>query len=237
MELLIFQNHPCEDAALAGDVFTDLGWTQRVVQCHRGERPDAGPAGDALLVLGGPMNVYEEAQYPFLAWETEWIREWAQAGRPMLGLCLGAQLLSKALGGKVTANPVREIGHYTVALTRDGKKDPVFQGFLPEFPVVQWHGDTFTIPEGAVWLAGSALCQYQAMRYKHAIGLQFHLEIGRVKMSAWIDAYCKPQEHAGIDVPTLLLGFEQREAVYAGACRRLIENFCRYDCGGESGAS
>lgn len=234
MRLLVFQNHPCEDAALAGEVFSGLGWELSVVDCHGGQRP-AKPDADALLVLGGPMNVYEEEKYPFLRWETEWIRDWAAAGRPCLGLCLGAQLLSKALGGRVTANPVREIGHFQVELTEEGCRDSLFEGFSRRFDVVQWHGDTFSIPPGGVHLASSDLCVHQAFRYKRAIGLQFHLEIGRDKMAAWVREYVHDPVEQGVDVRGLLAGFAQREFGYAETCRRLVLNFCRHECGMEGG--
>jgi GMP synthase-like glutamine amidotransferase len=215
---------------MAGTAFTDLGWNLRVVNCWEHAAPPSGLGGDALLVLGGPMNVDETARYPFLAWETDWIRDWALAGRPMLGICLGAQLLAKALGGVVTRNRAPEIGHFTVALTREGRMDPLFSGFPREIQVVQWHSDTFSIPSGSTRLAGSALCDNQALRFRHAIGLQFHLEIGRAKMAAWVNEYAADAAQTGVNVTRLLLDFREREANYARNCRLLVENFDRFEC-------
>ena len=231
MKILVFQNYPCEDAAMAGTAFEEYGADIEVVDCFNSKRPPDA-RGDALLVLGGPMNVYEEEKYSFLKWETEWIRNWAEEGRPMLGLCLGAQLLSKATGGKVTKNAVPEIGHCEVSLTDAGLQDPLFSGIRNPVPVVQWHQDTFSVPSGGILLATAEKCTNQAFRIYRAIGLQFHLEIGRDKMSAWIDEYVRNPNEEGIDVEGILGDFAGKETVYANTCRTLIKNFLRYDVSG-----
>lgn len=228
MKLLIFQNYPCEDAALAGAAFEEYGMDIEVIDCYHSKRPPDAE-GDALLVLGGPMNVYEEGKYAFLKWETEWIRDWAEDGRPMLGLCLGAQLLSKAAGGKVTQNPAREIGHFEVCLTKAGLEDPLFMGIRNPIPVVQWHQDTFSIPPGGILLATSETCKNQAFRIYRAIGLQFHLEINREKMAAWIHEYVNDSDKQGIDTTGILDDFAGKEIIYDNVCRTMIRNFIRYE--------
>lgn len=132
---------------------------------------------DWLVIMGGPMNVYQEAEYPWLAEEKAFIKRAADKGKPIIGLCLGAQLLCCVLGGKVTRNPHKEIGWFPVTLTREARSLPLFS-FLPESPVVfQWHGDTFSIPPGALRLAGSEACKNQAFMYGERIfAFQFHLE-------------------------------------------------------------
>lgn len=230
MKILIFQNHACEDAATAGAIFEEHGAELEIIECFhsRNKRPpDAN--GDALLVLGGPMNVYEDQKYPFLKWETDWIRTWAEEGRPMLGLCLGAQLLSVATGGKVTKNPIQEIGHFEVQITGAGREDPIFSGMKSPLPVIQWHTDTFSVPPGGTLLATGTECVNQAFRIYRAIGLQFHLEIGREKMSAWIQEYVRNPAEEGINTGEILSGFSAREATYEKVCRTLIKNFIRYD--------
>lgn len=150
---------------------------------------------DAILILGGPMNVYEENKYPFLKDEDKLIKEAIKKNIPTLGICLGAQLIAKAAGAKVTKNIVRqlhqkEIGWYKIHLTDAGKNDPVFKGIGESFDVFQWHGDTFGIPEKAALLATAELCTNQALKVgKNIYGLQFHMEVTEDMIYKWIDTY------------------------------------------------
>jgi GMP synthase (glutamine-hydrolysing) len=131
-----------------------------------------------IVFLGGPMNVYEEDRYPFLRDEDLFIKEAIQRGKSVLGICLGAQLIAKALGSKVLKAPIEEIGWYDVSLTKIGSNDPLFSNLPKKFPVFQWHEDTFEIPEKAKLLAISDSVLHQAFRYgENAYGLQFHLEV------------------------------------------------------------
>lgn len=143
-----------------------------------------------IIILGGPMSVYEEDKYPFLRKEDIFIKESIKKEKSILGICLGAQLIAKALGAKVFKAPVKEIGWYKVSLTVDGLKDPIFSGFPPEFNVFQWHGDTFEIPDGAKWIAASSPVTNQAFRYgRNVYGLQFHLEVTEQMIDEWIKTY------------------------------------------------
>jgi len=132
---------------------------------------------DWLVIMGGPMGVYDEFQYPWLKTEKEFIRKAIDAGKAIVGICLGAQLIAEVLGAKVVANKHKEIGWFPVELTPDGSASSLF-GFLPDrFTAFHWHGDTFNLPEGAVHLARSKGCENQAFLYKdRVLGLQFHLE-------------------------------------------------------------
>lgn len=132
---------------------------------------------DGLFVLGGPMNVYEEGRHPWLAAEKTFIAEIVSAGKPILGICLGAQLLAVVLDGAVAANPRSEIGWFPVELTREGREAPLFREFPAEFPAFHWHRDRFSIPPGAVHVASTETCAEQAFVYgDRVVGVQFHLE-------------------------------------------------------------
>jgi len=143
-----------------------------------------------IILLGGPMNVYEEDRYPFLKNEDLFIKEAIQRGKSILGICLGAQLIAKALGAKVFKAPVKEIGWYDVSLTKIGSNDPLFSNFPKIFPVFQWHEDTFEIPKAGKLIATSSPIPHQAFRYgENAYGLQFHLEVTEDMIQEWMETY------------------------------------------------
>ncbi len=135
---------------------------------------------DWLIVLGGPMNVYEHDRYPWLAREKRFIGEALHGEKVVIGICLGAQLLANVLGAKVMRNPGLEIGWHTVEKTEQASRSAL-SGFFPErFPAFHWHGDTFEIPHGAVHLARSQACENQAFAFgSRVVAFQFHLESTR----------------------------------------------------------
>ena len=118
-----------------------------------------------LVLLGGPMNVYEEDLYPFLRGEDLFIKESIQRGKWILGVCLGAQLIAKALRAKVFKAPLKEIGWYRISLTEEGSRDSLFSSLPKTFPVFQWHEDSFEIPDGGKLIATSTPVIHQAFRY------------------------------------------------------------------------
>jgi len=139
------------------------------------------------------MNVYEEDRFPFLREEDLFIKESIQRGKRVLGICLGAQLIAKALGAKVFKAPEKEIGWYDVSLTEEGSRDPWFASFPKVFRVFQWHEDTFEIPKRAKLLATSTAVPNQAFRYgENAYGLQFHLEVTPEMIRDWVNEYGDP---------------------------------------------
>ncbi len=141
----------------------------------------------ALVVMGGPMNVYEEDKYPFLAEEDHYLREAIKRRVPYLGVCLGAQLLAKALGAKVYKARQEEIGWSEVTMMPKAGSDPLFGALgLERIKVLQWHGDTFDLPEGSAHLASSLLVPNQAYAVdRRFYGLQFHLEVKRSMLEDW----------------------------------------------------
>jgi GMP synthase (glutamine-hydrolysing) len=155
-----------------------------------------------IVFLGGPMNVYEEDLYPFLRDEDLFIKEAIQRGKSILGICLGAQLIVKALGAKVFKAPVKEIGWYDVSLTRIGSRDPLFSNLPKTFSVFQWHEDTFEIPKSAKLIATSSPVPRQAFRYGEKVyGLQFHLEVTEEMICEWMETY--EEEFKGLQSPKL----------------------------------
>ncbi len=133
---------------------------------------------DWLIVLGGPMGVYDEADYPWLKEEKTFIGEAIRQAKVVVGICLGAQLIAEVLGAKVYPNGQKEIGWFPVQLTATAGEQALFQAFPAEMTVFHWHGDAFDLPPGATLLASSAVCRNQAFRYGHyVLGLQFHLEV------------------------------------------------------------
>ena len=142
-----------------------------------GEIPAADMDYDMLVVMGGPMNIYEEDKYPWLAKEKRYIDKAIAAKKSVLGICLGAQLIADVLGARVYKNSHREIGWHPVTLTPEAKNTTVFNGLPEKFTAFHWHGDTFDIPSGAIRTAKSKACPNQAFEYDNrVIGLQFHLE-------------------------------------------------------------
>ena len=155
--------------------------------------PGALPAQegfDVLVIMGGPMNVYEHDEYPWLPAEKDFIRTAISGGKKVLGICLGGQLMAAALGGEVTKARFAEIGWHQVELTAAGRELEVFAHFPERFTTLQWHGDTFSIPSGAVHAASSEAVPNQAFVLDggRVVGLQFHLEETRETLGELLEA-------------------------------------------------
>ncbi len=161
------------------------------ILCLGRDEPLPKPDGFThIVLLGGPMNVYEEDRYPFLKNEDLFIKEAIQRGKSVLGICLGAQLIAKALGAKITKAPSKEIGWYDVSLTKEASRDPLFSSLPKTLPVFQWHEDTFEIPKSGKLLATSVPIPTQAFRYgDNAYGIQFHLEVTEEMIEEWMEMY------------------------------------------------
>ncbi|WP_419770979.1 MAG: type 1 glutamine amidotransferase [Candidatus Marinarcus sp.] len=178
MRIHYLQHVPFENPGSILEWAIKNGHTLTSTQMYKDEPLPQQKDFDWLIVMGGPMNIYEEDIYPWLAAEKIFIKESITHKKILMGLCLGGQLIADVLGGKVTKNPHKEIGWFGVRLTEIAKSSPLFSFFPLEPTVFQWHGDTFSIlPEGAELLASSDACEHQAFVYdKRVFGFQYHLE-------------------------------------------------------------
>ncbi len=144
---------------------------------------------DWLIVMGGPMGVYDDDLYPWLKVEKDFLKEAISANKVVLGICLGSQLIANVLGCKIFSNKHKEIGWFDVELTPEGKHHFLFDGAPETFKVFHWHGDTYKLPEGATHLAFSTACTSQAFSFSdQVLGLQFHLEITPDSLLGMLDA-------------------------------------------------
>jgi GMP synthase-like glutamine amidotransferase len=155
---------------------------------HLGD-PLPDPASiDLAVITGGPMSIHDEAEYSWLATEKQWIRQLLAQGTPLLGICLGAQLIADALGADVQPMGHQEIGWFPIHRTPEAAGHPVLNGIPDPATVLHWHGDRFDIPAHTVRLWESDLCDNQAFVSPQVLGLQFHLEMGREELRPLIEA-------------------------------------------------
>ena len=187
MDVLVLQHIACEPPGVYEDVLHQQGAALTRIEVDAGEAlPDAREF-DAIVAMGGPMSANDDAELPWLRDEKAFVAAAVRAGTPFWGVCLGVQLLAASLGARVYAGDDPEVGVLPVELTDEGRRDPVFSALPPAVPALQWHGDTFDLPEGAVRLAGSDAYPNQAFRFEKAYGVQFHLEVSREMAREWMD--------------------------------------------------
>ena len=199
--VLVFQHVAFEILGTLNPLLKSAGMRIRYV--NFGRDPDARPNLDGyegLVVLGGPMNVDQIDRFPHLRTEIEAIQDALDRDIPVLGICLGAQLIARALGAPVGPAVQKEIGWYDVSVSDPGREDPLLSGFEPTERIFQWHGDTFDLPHGAVHLASSDLCANQAFRYGDKVyGFQFHLEVDAPLIERWLSIPVHRAEIAALD--------------------------------------
>ena len=224
-KLLVFQHVAHEILGTLDPLLRSYGFRNRYYNFDR--VPDAQPRLDGyhgLIVLGGPMNVDQTDTHPHLEAEVRAIRQAIERDIPVLGICLGAQLIAKALGSAVSANPQKEIGWYDVAVSEEGSRDPLFAHFEAGEKIFQWHGDTFAIPAGAVQLASSESCANQAFRYGDRVyGLQFHLEVDQALVERWLGMPVHQQEIASLDGQVCLEQIRSDTAEHIDRLRQLSD--------------
>jgi GMP synthase (glutamine-hydrolysing) len=192
MRVVVFRHVPFEGLGLIQPVLEEHGISLDFPDLFhpRATLPDISTAA-GLILMGGPMSANDDL--PYLRQELEVIRQSVERRQPVLGVCLGSQLIAKALGGRVYPNPVKEIGWFDVHLTDSGRHDPVLSALDSSETLFHWHGETFDLPPGAEWLAYSDACRHQAFRVgPNVYGLQFHLEVTPEMIADWCsqDANC-----------------------------------------------
>ena len=213
MDVLVLQHIACEPPGVFEDVLVERGARIHRVELDEGEPlPDSGATFDAIVAMGGPMSVNDEAVHPWLVDEKRLIREAVRGGLPFFGACLGVQLLASSLGARVVAGETPEVGVLPVYATAAAHDDPVFAGLDWPRPTFQWHGDTFDLPEDATLLATSPAYPNQAFRVgDRAYGVQFHLEVTDAMADEWA---LVPEYRASADA-----------ALGAGGLDRLLADF------------
>jgi len=214
MNTLIIKNASAEGPGTIGDFLLANRISHSILDLEHGEKlPDLRPYTH-VVIMGGPMAVYEMDQVPYLRQEAALIEQAITSGKHVLGVCLGSQLLAHVLGAKVYPGGLKEIGWDEVSFTDEGMADPLMSRLAVEgrttAQVFQWHGDTFDLPKGAVLLASSGLYRHQAFRFSDRVyALQFHIEVtpgivfGWLKHETTVDLKAIDERSKEISVPYL----------------------------------
>ena len=199
--VLVIQNAAPEATGTIGEELTRNQIASHTFHPYSGEPlpPELGGAC-GLVIMGGPMGVYQEDRHPFLRGELKLIEDALRNRKPILGVCLGSQLLAKALSAVVKKGVRKEIGWYPVWLSQEAEHDPLWIGASPQFTAFHWHGDQYPTPSGAAPLAHSELTSCQAFRYERsAYGLLFHLEVAEPQIRAMVDVFADELSEASLD--------------------------------------
>ena len=236
--VMVIRHVPHKGLGLLSDVLNRYGLVYQYVEMYQNPPPAFRPEHLAgLIVMGGPMNVDQTDRWPMLLDEVRWLTQALNEGLPVLGICLGGQLLAKTLGAKVYPGPRKEIGWYEVEMTAEAAGDPLLGSFDLAVTVFQWHGDMFDLPREAVHLARGADVSHQAFRYgKSAYGLQFHLKVTEAMLANWLANprmraelseldYVDPEEilrRAPEELPDMLAVGERVFSPFAGICHERV---------------
>ena len=198
-QCLVMQHVAFEDLGTFAPVLEEKGFAIRYCPVDEPPTEEEWLAADLAVVLGGAIGVYDQVLYPFLKDEKDLIRKRLESQKPLLGICLGAQLIASVLKSRVYPGKGKEIGWGVVELTEAGRKSPL--RFLDGYrPVLHWHGDTFDLPEGAELLASTPVTPHQAFRMgNHVLALQFHPEVDADKLERWFVGHACELARAAID--------------------------------------
>lgn len=205
-KVYVLQHVDCEKPGLILQALETRGFEPEYVRGYRGQTvPREMGEAAGLVIMGGPMGVYENHRYPFLNDEMRVIENALQNQKPVLGVCLGSQLLAAALGAAVTKGRQKEIGWFPVTLSAAAKDDAFWQGVSRTFTALHWHGDVFELPRGAACLASSALTGQQAFRFgKNAYGILFHIEPTAETLRGMAEAFPEELSEAGTSAQKII---------------------------------
>jgi len=226
--MILFIKHiAIEGPGTLGEFFNNqTTWKTKIVELEKEEALPSLDECEAVISLGGPMNVYETRKYPFLEKEENFFKLALEKQIPILGICLGAQLLAKVCGSKIKKANNKEIGWHKVSLTEDGRQDNLFSSVPSKFDVFQWHEDMFELPKGALLLAESQDCPNQAFRFgKNAYGLQFHIEVTPEMIETWVNIY--KEEAKRFNAQEILLESYKTKEVFRRQADIIYFNFAR----------
>jgi GMP synthase-like glutamine amidotransferase len=219
-KVLAVQNISCETLGTLEGMFRDDGFAVESIDAQRGV-PASSKGYSAIVILGGPMAVYDGL--PYLQKEQDLVRDAIKNNIPVLGVCLGSQLIAQAAGGRVYKGSKKEIGWYDVKISKEGK-DSLFSGIAGEkMRVFQWHGDTYDLPKGAKVLAYSDLYP-QAFRVGSATGVQFHLEVDEGMIKSWMQEYDREVRTEKIEKSAILPSAGDIDSLQK-KCRAAYKNF------------
>ncbi len=205
-KIWVLQHVHCENLGIIAQVLQGCGFEPHYVQTFAGEPvPEEMKDATGLIVMGGPMGVYDQDRYPFLKDEMRLIDQALKAEKPVLGVCLGSQLLAAVLGAEVKKGNAKEIGWHGVELSEEGRGDWLWSGVESSFMAYQWHGDVFDLPAGATSLAFSQLTSCQAFSYgRNAYGLLFHMEVTEKIIQDMVDTFAEELQEENLDGQEIL---------------------------------
>ncbi|GBD96081.1 MAG TPA: hypothetical protein ENG83_07915 [Nitrospirae bacterium] len=224
MSVLIIKNTPAEGPGTIEDYLKSRGMPYEILEFSKGEIASAIKGYSHLIVMGGPMAVYEMERYPYLRTEAELIKDFIKKGKSVLGICLGAQMIAHALGAKVYPGGTQEVGWYNVDLTPEGMEDPAVRALSVNnsryAEVFQWHGDTFDLPGDAVRLSSTEVYQNQAFRYGgNVYALQFHIEVTPKIIREWFE------DEKGVDINKML---KQTDCIFPEYYKRAMNFYEKF---------
>jgi GMP synthase (glutamine-hydrolysing) len=225
---LILLQTPTEKPANITNWLGEFNQGYKIIETWQEKIPNEYESYDGLIIMGGTMSANDFAQFPFLVNEIDLIKEWLETEKPMLGICLGAQLMAKALGKKVYIGKQPEIGWFRIKFTEGGASDIVFRDYAPNVTVFQWHYDYFELPGGTDRLASSELYPNQAFRFgRNAYALQFHPEVNEDLIYSWVEMHREKLKKMDPDLEQKIMT-ETREYIkgFEKFGRHIVKTLC-----------